>query len=163
MDEKYGDVIMAEKIYNLSSFTDEERERVEALISQIEEEKKKKWWIVSKYNLFSNEESQFGESYIVEEQKDSYSRSKPPLKSDFNSKEEAEKWLKNYLEEESLFKSAKNDIDNLVCNLGHIVEKLQKHEYITEDDWTKCFKLYNESKVYGALFNVTKMNEKGIM
>lgn len=28
------------KVYNLESFTDEERERVEALINQIEEEKK---------------------------------------------------------------------------------------------------------------------------
>ena len=81
------------KVYNLESFTDEERERVEALINQIEEEKKnkKKWWIVPKYNLFTN----IDKSYIVEEQKDSYSRSRPPLTSDFNSKEEAEKWLKN--------------------------------------------------------------------
>ena len=33
------------KVYNLESFTDEERERAEALINQIEEEKKnkKKW------------------------------------------------------------------------------------------------------------------------
>ena len=31
-----------DKIYNLSSFTDEERERIEALINQIEEEKKNK-------------------------------------------------------------------------------------------------------------------------
>lgn len=78
------------------------------------------------------------------------------MKSNFNSKEEAEEWLKNYLEEESLFKSAKDDVDNLVCNLGHVVEKLQKHEYITEDDWDNCFELYNESKIYGALFKVTK-------
>ena len=145
------------KVYNLESFTDEERERVEALINQIEEEKKnkKKWWIVPNFDIFE----QYNPSiinYFIEEQKDSYSRSRPPLKSDFNSKEEAEKWLKNYLEEESLFKSAKDDIDNLVCNLGHIVEKFQNHEFVTEDDWTKCFRLYNESKIYGALFKVTK-------
>ena len=150
------------KVYNLESFTDEEQERVEALINQIEEEKKnkKKWWIMPKYNLFSYEESQFGESYIVEEQEDSYSRSRPPLKSDFNSKEEAEKWLKNYLEEEKKFKSAKDDADNLVCNFGHIVEKFLKHEYVTEDDWHDCFNLYNESRINGALSKVTKMNEK---
>ena len=145
------------KVYNLESFTDEERERVEALINQIEEEKKnkKKWWIVPNFDIFE----QYNPSiinYFIEEQKDSYSRSRPPLKSDFNSKEEAEKWLKNYLEEESLFKSAKDDIDNLVCNLSHIVEKFQNHEFVTEDDWTKCFRLYNESKIYGALFKVTK-------
>lgn len=144
------------KIYNLESFTDEERERVEALINQIEEEKKnkKKWWIVPNFDIFEQYNPSI--NYFIEEQKDSYSKSRPPLKSDFNSKEEAEKWLKNYLEEESLFESAKDDIDNLVVNLGHIVEKLQKHEYITEDDWTKCFELYNESKIYGALFKVTK-------
>lgn len=78
------------KVYNLESFTDEEREHVEE-----EKKNKKKWWIVPKYNLFTN----IDKSYIVEEQKDSYSRSGPPLKSDFNSKEEAEKWLKDYLEE----------------------------------------------------------------
>ena len=62
MDEKC-------KIYNLESFTDEERERVEALINQIEEEKrnKKKQWIVPKYGVASDEALQFGQSYIVEE------------------------------------------------------------------------------------------------
>lgn len=146
------------KIYNLTSFTDEERERVEALINQIDEEKKnkKKWWIMPKYSLFSNEESQFDKSYVVEEQENSYSRNRPPLKSNFNSKEEAEEWLKNYLEEENLFKPAEYDIDNLVYNLGHIVEKLQNHEYIIEDDWIKCFRLYNESRIDGALSKVTK-------
>lgn len=107
--------------------------------------------------FFSSEESQFGKSYIVEEQTDSYSRSRPPLKSNFNSKEEAEEWLKNYLGEERVFKSAKDDIDNLVCNLGHVVEKLQKHEYITNDDWFNCFALYTESKIDGALSKVTKV------
>ena len=139
------------KIYNLESFTDEERERVEALIKQIEEEKKnkKKWWIMPK--------SQFRESYyVVEEQKDSYSRSEPPLKSDFNSKEEAESWLKDYLEKENIFKLAKDDIYNLVCNLDYVVEKLQKHEFITRDDWINCFRLYNESRIHDALFKVTK-------
>lgn len=115
-----------------------------------------KWWIIPKYAVFSQEVQEFGQYYIVEPQKDSYSRSRPPLKSDFNSKEEAEEWLNNYLEEESFFKSAKDDVDNLVCNLGHIVEKLQKHEYITEDYWTKCFELYNESRIHGALLKVTK-------
>ena len=98
----------------------------------------------------------FGSCYYVTEQEDMYSKSCPPLKSNFNSKEEAEKWLKNYLEKERIFNSAKDDIDNLVCNLGYVVEKLQKHEYITKDDWDRCFELYNESKIYGALFRVTK-------
>jgi hypothetical protein len=144
------------KVYNLESFTDEERERVEALINQIEEEKKNKWWIVPKYNLFNNEESQFGKSYIVEEQKDSYSRSRPPLKSDFNSKKEAEKWLNNYLKEKQLFDSAIMQIDNLGSNLSMIEDKLKQHKMVSEDDWTECFRMFNESRINGELAEVTK-------
>ena len=146
------------KVYNLESFTDEERERVEALINQIEEEKKSKnkFWIIPKYKIFSEEVQRFGQSYIVELQEDFYNRGRPPLKSDFNSKEEAEKWLNNYLEEEKDFKSARDDINNVVFNLGHIVEKFQKHEYVTEADWYECFRLYNESRINGALYKVTK-------
>ena len=145
------------KVYNLESFTDEERDRVEALINQIEEEKKnkKKWWIVPNYNVFS-EVQEYGQSYTVEPQEDFYSRSRPPLKSDFNSKEEAEEWLKNYLEEESLFKSAKDEIDNLNCNLSLIYDKLQKHEFVTRDDWCNCFRLFDNSLGNGALSKVTK-------
>ena len=146
------------KVYNLESFTDEERERVEVLINQIEEEKKnkKKWWIMPNFDIFEQYNPSIGLNYFIEEQKDSYSKSRPPLKSDFNSKEEAEKWLKDYLETESLFKSAKDDVDNLVCNLGHVVEKLQKHEYIKQEDWFNCFKLFNKSRLNGVLSKVTK-------
>ena len=146
------------KVYNLESFTDEERERVEALIKQIEEEKKaQKWWIMPNFDIFEKYNPSIGLNYFIEEQKDCYSRSRPPLKSNFNSKEEAEEWLKNYLKEESLFKSAKDDIDNLVCNLAHVVEKLQNHEYITEHDWHNCFNLYDKSRIDGALSKVTKV------
>ena len=151
-----------DKIYNLSSFTDEERERVEALINQIEEEKKneKKWWIVPKYNLFSNEESQFGESYIVEEQKDSYSRSRPPLKSDFNSKEEAEIWLCKYFAENFMFNSARNDLNDLILGLDLLRDKLSKHEKITQDEWEDCFKRVSKSVSDGDLCQVIEWNEK---
>lgn len=147
-----------DKIYNLSSFTDEERERVEALINQIEEEKKnkKKWWIMPNFDIFEQYNPSIEFNYFIEEQKDSYSKSRPPLKSDFNSKEEAEEWLKNYLKEESLFNSAEDEINNLNCNLGLIYDKLQKHEYITNDDWDNCFRMFNESRLSGALFKVTK-------
>lgn len=146
------------KVYNLESFTDEERERVEALINQIEEEKKnkKKWWIMPNFDIFEKYNPSIGLNYFIEEQKDSYSKSRPPLKSDFNSKEEAEEWLKNYLEEESLFNSAEDEINNLNCNLGLIYDKLQKHEYITNDDWDNCFRMFNKSRLNGALFIVTK-------
>lgn len=78
------------------------------------------------------------------------------MKSDFNSREEAEKWLKNYLEEGSLFKSAIDDVDKIVQYLDYIIQKLQKHEYITKYDWDNCFRLYNESRIHGALYKVTK-------
>ena len=146
------------KIYNLESFTDEERERVEALINQIEEEKKnkQKWWIVPKYRVFSEEAQELGQSYTVEPQKDIYNRGKPPLKSDFNSKEEAEKWLNNYLEEEKLFKVARDELNNLIRNLGYVVEKLQRHEYISNEYWENCFARFNESKGHGYLMLVTR-------
>ena len=99
---------------------------------------------------------QFGSCYYVTEQEDIYSKSRPPLKSNFNSKEEAEKWLKDYLEEESLFKSAIDDIDNLVCNLGLIRDKFNKHELINENDWDKCFRIFNESRENGNLAEVTE-------
>lgn len=148
------------KVYNLESFTDEERQRVEDLINQIEEEKKvQKWWIMPKYSCFSNNMDlyeKFGPCYQVEPQKDSYSRSRPPLKSDFESKEAAEKWLKYYLEQEEIFKSAINDIDNLVCNLGHIRVHLKEHECIGKEDWKACFELFDESLNNGVLHHVTK-------
>lgn len=146
------------KVYNLESFTDEERERVEALINQIEEEKKnkKKWWIMPNFDIFEQYNPSIGLNYFIEEQKDSYSKSRPPLKSDFNSKEEAEEWLNNYLEEECLFNSAENEINNLNCNLGLIHNKLQKHEYITNEDWVNCFRMFNKSRLDGVLYKVTK-------
>ena len=55
------------------------------------------WWIIPKYGIFSEEVRRFGQSYIVEPQEEMYSRSRPPLRMDFESKEAAEKWLKEYL------------------------------------------------------------------
>ena len=146
------------KVYNLESFTDEERERVEALINQIEEEKKnkKKWWIIPNFDIFEKYNPSIGLNYFVEEQKDSYSRSRPPLKCDFNSKEEAEEWLKHYLEQEEIFKSATDDIDNLCINLNDIREKLLRHEYIGKEDWKNCFRLFDESLNNGVLHHITK-------
>lgn len=67
---------------------------------EMPKEKQEKWWIVPTCSPFadSNLFDTFGYCYKVKPQEDSYSRSYPPLKSDFNSKEEAEKWLKGYLE-----------------------------------------------------------------
>ena len=118
----------------------------------------KKWWIMPKYTPFDNNDDyqQFGSCYYVTEQEDIYSKNCPPLKSNFDSKEEAEEWLKNYLKNKEMFEPAINDINNLVCNLGHVVEKLQRQEMISEIDWKNCFELFNQSKEMGALKKVTK-------
>ncbi len=141
-------------------FSTEDKKRVEELVGLIQKEysekKSNKWWIMPNFDCFEQYNPSIGLNYFVEEQKDSYSRSRPPLKSDFNSKEEAEEWLKNYLKEEKVFKSAQDELDNLVLNLGHIREKLHKHEYITKDDWENCFRLFTESTVKGDLNKVTK-------
>ena len=141
-----------------SNLTDEQISKLGEYVHKMEEENKKatKWWIMPKYPIFGSEVEQFGQSYYVEPEQDSYSRSKPPLKSGFESKEAAEKWLKDYLAEEDLFLKAIDEINNLNCNLGHILEKFNRHEYVTEDDWRNCFELFNSSKNYGALKEVTK-------
>lgn len=55
------------KLYNLESFSDEERQRVEDLINQIEKEKKaQKWWVMPKYSFFSKEVLEFGQTYTTE-------------------------------------------------------------------------------------------------
>ena len=146
--------------FDTTNFTEEEIGKVNELINSIKKEKEtqKKWWIMPNFDIFEQfniNNPSIGLNYFIEEQKDSYSRSRPPLKSDFNSKEEAEEWLKNYLKEEEIFKFAQDELDNLVLNLGLIRNKLQKHEYITKDDWENCFRLFNESRLNGDLNKVT--------
>lgn len=141
-----------------SNLTDEQISRLGNFIHHMEKENKKlrKWWIMPKRNVFSKEVQEFGQSYVVEPQDDKYSRSRPPLKSDFLSKEAAEKWLADYLKECALFTPAINDLDNLVVNLDHIKEKLQRFEKITRDDWNECFEIFNESLKCGSLSKVTE-------
>lgn len=143
--------------FDTSNLNDEDITKISDFIYSLKKEKEtqNKWWIMPNFDVFEKYNPSIGLNYFVEEQKDSYSRSRPPLKSDFNSKEEAEEWLKNYLKEEKLFKSAQDELDNLVCNLGFIRNKLQKHKYITNDDWENCFRLFNESTVKGDLNKVT--------
>lgn len=52
----------------------------------------KKWWIRPTHGLFEPHHNACS-SYVVEPQEDFYERNRPPLKSDFNTKEEAQKWL----------------------------------------------------------------------
>lgn len=145
------------KLYNLESFTDEERQRVEDLINQIEEEKKtQKWWIMPNFDCFEQYNPSIGLNYFVEPQKDSYSKSKPPLKSDFESKEAAEKWLKEYLKDRKDFDSALDDVNNLILNLSRIRDKLRWFEKITRDECEACFKDFDESLNTGSLNKVIK-------
>ena len=142
---------------DVEGLSSDELARVNDLIDFLKKEhaKNTKWWIMPNFDWDEQFDLSIGLNYFVEEQKDSYSKSRPPLKSDFNSKEEAEKWLKNYLDKEVLFKSAINDINNLICNLGHIIEKLQKHEIISKDDWDNCFRWFNDSRKDGNLSKVS--------
>ena len=131
---------------NTSNLTDEQISKLDEYIHKMEEENKKviKWWIMPKYPIFGSEVQMYGQSYYVEPQQDDYSRSKPPLKSDFNTKEEAQKWLDDYLHEEDLFLKAINEIHYLNCNLAHLVDKLRKHEHITNTDMNNFFESFND-------------------
>ncbi len=141
-----------------SNLTDEQINKLSEYVHKMEEENKKvvKWWIMPKYSPFGSEVQKFGQQYYVAVQTDSYSKSMPPLKSGFNSAEEAQKWLENYLKEEDLFLKAKDEIDNLNCNLGHILARFNHHEYVTKDDWNRCFESFDASMDHGTLEEVTK-------
>ena len=141
-----------------SKLTDEQISKLGEFIHTMENENKKvqKWWVMPKYPVFSKEVQEFGQSYVVEPQKDTYSRSRPPLKSDFESIEAAQKWLEEYLKEDDLFLKAKDEINNLNCNLGHILSRLNHHEYVTKDDWLKCFESFDASLNHGTLKEITK-------
>ena len=141
---------------NTSNLTDEQISKLDEYIHKMEEENKKviKWWIMPKYPLFGSEVQMYGQSYYVEPQQDSYSRSKPPLKSNFNTKEEAQKWLDDYLHEEDLFLKAIDEINNLNRNLDKIVNKLRKHERITNIDLNNCFESFYASCDRGSIREV---------
>ena len=126
----------------------------ETVAEMLKENLYKKWWIMPKYPIFGSEVEQFGQSYYVEPQQDSYSRSKPPLKSNFNTKEEAQKWLDDYQHEEDLFLKAIDEINNLNRNLDKIVNKLRKHERITNTDLNNCFESFNASWDRGSIRKV---------
>ena len=119
------------------------------------ENKATKWWVMPKYAVFSQEVQQFGQSYVVEPQKDIYSRSRPPLKSDFESKEEAEKWLNSYLAEDDLFKKAADEIKYLECRLNKLLTDLRNHRYISKSDIHDCFESFNASLNHGSIKEVT--------
>ena len=143
-----------------SKLTDEQITKLGEFIRNMEEENNKitKWWIMPNFDCFEKYDPSIGLNYFVEEQKDSYPRNRPPLKSDFNSKEEAEKWLKKYLEEEMMFCSSRDVLADLILGIDLLRSKLEKHELIADYEWEDCFKRFNESRKDGYLFKVTKRN-----
>lgn len=141
-----------------SNLTDEQISKLGEYVHKMEEENKKetKWWIMPRYPVFGSEVEMFGQQYYVAVQTDSYSRSTPPLKSDFNSKEEAQKWLKDYLAEEDLFLKAIDEINTLKNNLGSLIQKLRKHQYITNTDIHDCFAMFSTSMEKGPISRVVR-------
>ena len=144
--------------FDVTNFNEEELAKVNELIDSIKKEKEsnQKWWIMPNFDWDEQYNPSIGLNYFVEEQKEQYSKSRPPLKSDFNSKEDAEKWLIQYLKEEKIFQDAIMQIDNLGSNLERIKTKLQQHKMISEDDWIECCRMFNESRIKGELAKVTK-------
>lgn len=142
-----------------SNLTDEQISKLSEFIHTMEKENKAtKWWIMPKYSAFCNvaDFQRYGPCYQVEPQEESYSRSKLPLKGDFNSKEEAQKWLDDYLKEEDLFLKAIEEINILKNNLGSLILKFRNHQYITSTDIHDCFESFNDSYNHGAIKEVTK-------
>lgn len=140
-----------------SNLTDEQISKLNEFIHTMEEENKAtKWWIVPRYPIFAPEVQQFGQQYYVEPQEDTYSRSQPPLKCDFDSAEEAREWLKDYLAEEDLFLKAIDEINTLKNNLGSLMQKLRNHQYITNTDINMCFESFNNSWDKGSISRVIK-------
>lgn len=141
-----------------SNLTDEQISKLNEFIHTMEKENEEtKWWIIAKYTPFSDglNYEKYGPCYYVEPEKDAYSKSRPPLKSGFSSEEEAVKWLSDYLKEEDLFLKAEDELDNLVCNLGHIKERLMNHNKVSKVDWLNCFNSFYNSLHNGTLKEVT--------
>jgi len=141
-----------------SNLTDEQISKLGEIVHTMEEENAKviKWWIMPNFDVFEQYDPSIGLNYFIEPQKDFYSKNRPPLKSGFESKEAAEKWLKDYLKEEDLFSKAKDEINYLKGSLEQILARFNRHEYLTNNDWTKYFKSFDASMDHGTLKEVTK-------
>lgn len=142
-----------------SNLTDEQISKLSEFVHKMEEENKAiKWWIMPKYSVLDNiaDFERYGHCYQVEPQQDIYSRSRPPLKSGFESKEAAQKWLDDYLKEEDLFNQAIRDITKLINNLGALVQKFRNHQYINNTDMLNCFNSFYASCRNGTLKEVIK-------
>ena len=148
--------------FDISNLNDEDIDKINDFIVSLKKEKKPtKWWIMPNFDIFSKEyyNDDIKLNYYIEEQKDSYSKSRPPLKTDFDSKEEAEKWLNKYVSENFMFNSARDDLNDLILGLDLLRDKLSKHEKITQDEWDNCFRRFSMSVLDGNLYQVIKWNK----
>ena len=143
-----------------SNLTDEQISKLGEYVHKMEEENKRatKWWVMPKYSALDNRFTydKFGPCYYVEPEQATYSRSRPPLKSGFNSRKEAEGWLSNYLREDDLFSKAKDTVDYIIGKLTNISNKFRDHEYACSKDWKDCLEVLSTSLDHGTLKEVTK-------
>ena len=109
-----------------------------------------KWWIMPNFDFFEQFNPSIGLNYFVEEQKESYSRSRPPLKSNFNSKEEAEEWLKDYLLKHGDFQKAAKRFEIFSSVISDFASLLNRQEPIE--------KTYLEFKIHEFLEDVGKID-----
>lgn len=110
-----------------------------------------KWWVMPNFDWDEQYNPSIGLNYFVEEQKDSYSKNRPPLKSDFNSKEAAERWLNNYLLEQEYFQSAAKRFEVFSAIMSGYADRFKHHKPLERH--------YLEFKVHEFLEDVDKMDE----
>lgn len=141
--------------FDVENFNEQEIAKVNELINSIKKEKNsKKWWIVPNFDFFYEQYNpSIGHNYFIEEQKDFYSKNRPPLKYNFNSHEEAEKWLKNY-QEELTFKKAYNELSYFINKLSSIAENLKHHQRISGNELHEIFSEFYNYKNQGNLSKV---------
>lgn len=106
-----------------------------------------KYWVIATYSQFVDIENYntFGPCYHVEEQQDSYSRSNPPLAKDFESYEEAQEWLKKYLQDQRIYKRVANLIKTLIRQMECFCSHLENNEQIPRDEFEACFESFSLS------------------
>ena len=106
-----------------------------------------KYWVIATYSQYVDIDNYdtFGPCYHVEEQRDGYSRSNPPLASDFESYEEAQAWLAKYLQDEKVFKHVANLIKTFIGQLENFCSHLENNDPLYRDEFEACFESFSLS------------------
>jgi hypothetical protein len=124
-----------------------------------------KYWVIATYSQYVDIENYntFGPCYHVEEQRDGYSRSNPPLAKDFDSYEEAQKWLTKYLQDEKVYKHVANLIKTFIGQLENFCSHLENNDPLSRDEFEACFESFSLSlngDVNNQLIFKNKENEE---